>query len=188
MSQIKFSFSLLRRFGFPMRPIVTSVQGQFNQLRTFEGFKRYPPVMTERHWRESLAAEEASCEDKKGTDAAVSLAVEPKGEAETKPTLLLSKKSIVYLTADSDSVLLDIEPNTVYIVGAFVDHNCKKGATLQLATNVGVRTARLPIDEFINVGNLCKVLTINTVVDVLCRFSETKSWPLAFEALPTRRQ
>ena len=195
-SQLKFSYAILRRHGFPLRPIVTSLQGQFEPLRLFEGFRRFPPVTAAGHWRDLLVdqispvvPEVATASSNQEAEAGGAEAGGAGGELVSGgPNLQLLKKSIVYLTADSDTVLLDIEPDTVYVVGAFVDHNSKKGATLELATHVGVRTARLPIDEFLKVGNLCKVLTINTVVDVLSRFCETKSWPSAFEALPTRRQ
>jgi len=101
----------------------------------------------------------------------------------------ISLDRIVYLTADSDSVLQTIEPNTSYVIGTFVDHNSKKGLTLALAKAHGVRTARLPLDETLGaVGNLCKVLTVNAVVGVLCRFTETNSWTEAFKVLPTRRK
>jgi tRNA (guanine9-N1)-methyltransferase len=177
-SQAKLSVALLRRHGFAFRPIITSIHGPFESFRSFEGFKRYPPVMTSMHWRDLLEGSSALTQTSEASDSNASMGPH---------VAILRKADVVYLTADSDVVLMDIEPRTVYIVGTFVDHNSKKGATLQLARSVGVRTARLPIDEFIKVGNLCKVLTVNTVVDVLCRFVETKNWLVAFEALPTRR-
>lgn len=190
LSQVKFSFSLLRRHGFPFRPVITSATGPFESLGSFEGFKRYPPLMTRDHWEGVLLLREA----KEGAEGAIpgDTATSTASSASACSAFSFAaqpfrKESVVYLTADSDSVLMDLEPGTAYIVGTFVDHNSKKGATLELARRVGVRTARLPIEEFMKVGNLCKVLTVNTVVDVLCRFAETKNWTTAFEALPTRR-
>jgi len=38
-------------------------------------------------------------------------------------TELFEKTSLVYLTADSDTVLMDLREDEVYIVGGIVDHN-----------------------------------------------------------------
>lgn len=100
----------------------------------------------------------------------------------------VEKDKVIYLTADSEEVLWKIQPNTYYIIGAFVDHNRCKGLTSGTASHYAVKTARLPIQETMVVGNMCKVLTINHVVDVLARFCVTQSWEKAFEALPTRRK
>lgn len=105
----------------------------------------------------------------------------PKHWSEDKPA------KVVYLSADSSNVLNSLDDGTTYIVGAFVDHNSKKGLTEENAKKLGVETARFALDETINVGNICKVLTINHVTDVLVKFSETGSWTEAFTQLPTRR-
>ncbi|RNF25932.1 tRNA (guanine-N(1)-)-methyltransferase TRM10 [Trypanosoma conorhini] len=163
VSQIKFSYSVLRRHNFPMRPVITSIGGQETVnssihgevLRTmcdFEGFRRYPPPIHEEHW-----------------------------------STLYRKEDVVFLTADTETVLEGLEPDTVYVVGAFVDHNSRKFLTRDAARRHGVRMARLPLDESIEVGNRCKVLTVNHVVEVLCRFADCGDWRRAFDVLPTRR-
>eukprot|EP00744_Colponema_vietnamica_P013713 GILI01019235.1.p1 GENE.GILI01019235.1~~GILI01019235.1.p1 ORF type:complete len:303 (+),score=34.46 GILI01019235.1:40-909(+) len=94
-----------------------------------------------------------------------------------------------YLSADSANVLSALESQNCYVIGAFVDHNSQKGATEQFATSLKVTTARLPLSETIkDLGNLCKVLTINHVTDCLSEFKTSGSWEKAFEALPTRRK
>lgn len=72
---------------------------------------------------------------------------------------LFDHKSIVYLTSDSDNVLNELEPHTVYIIGGLVDHNHQKGLTLKLAQEKGLRTARLPLSEHIEMKTR-SVLTI----------------------------
>lgn len=72
---------------------------------------------------------------------------------------LFEHKSIVYLTSDSDNVLNEVEPHTVYIIGGLVDHNHQKGLTLKLAQKNGLRTARLPLSEHIEMKTR-SVLTI----------------------------
>lgn len=90
-----------------------------------------------------------------------------------------TKLNMVYLTADSPNVLTTIEPATAYIIGGFVDRNSEKGLTYRRATErpgLGdhCTTARLPISECgLDVATLCKVLTINHVVDVMGHFYDT---------------
>ncbi|AAZ12000.1 hypothetical protein, conserved [Trypanosoma brucei brucei TREU927] len=164
VSQVKLSYSALRRHAFPLRPVITSIGGSadgemacahsdvLQSLCTFNGFSRYPLPVHENHW-----------------------------------SSLYDLQRVVFLTADAEVVLERIEQGTVYIVGAFVDHNARKFLTRDAAIRYGVRMARLPIDESIKVGNICKVLTVNHVVDVLCRYTECGDWSTAFDVLPTRR-
>lgn len=52
------------------------------------------------------------------------------------------------------------------------------------ATRAGVTTARLPIQEHIT-ERLDHILNVNTVVEVLIAFRETRDWRLALtKALP----
>ena len=73
---------------------------------------------------------------------------------------------IVYLTADSTNVLDDFMPGTSYVIGGIVDRNRLKNATKDKADSQGVRTARLPIQEFCNL-NGSKVLAINHVFEIV---------------------
>nr|CCC91129.1 conserved hypothetical protein [Trypanosoma congolense IL3000] len=162
VAQVKLSYSILRRHAFPMRPVITSIEGNgdrecahsdiLRSLSSFNGFNRYPLPIHDTHW-----------------------------------SSLYEQERVVYLTADADTVLERLEEDTVYIVGAFVDRNARKFLSRDSAVRYGVRMARLPIDESIKVGNLCKVLTVNHVVEVLCRYSECGDWKTAFDVLPTRR-
>eukprot|EP00796_Vickermania_ingenoplastis_P006049 gene6050-4350_t len=175
VAQIKFSYSTLRRAGFPMAPVLTSLVGREEHsgaaeaardvavqgpllapLADFEGFRRFPfPIHHSQHWSE-----------------------------------LFPKERVVFLTADADDVLKDIQRDTVYVIGAFVDHNQHKLLSLTAAQRHGVRTARLPIKENIDVSNRCQILTINHVVDLLTQYlsSSGRDWRTALEAvLPVRR-
>ncbi|KAI5689882.1 hypothetical protein MNV84_06060 [Leishmania braziliensis] len=174
VSQVKFSYSALRTAGFPFRPIITSLMGKeasdtehdvtaqaavLQTLENFEGFRRFPPVVTQaQHW-----------------------------------SVLFEPNQVVFLTADAPDALTSIDPGTAYIVGAFVDHNAHKGLSYASAQRHGVRTARLPIRESVVLGNRCKVLTINHVVEVLIQYEHlraagTPDWAQAIDnALPTRR-
>lgn len=98
-------------------------------------------------------------------------------------------RTVVYLTADSPNVLWHVRKNTTYVIGSFVDRNLHKGATMAVAVADGLLTARLPLDEGFaaaaskggGVGNLCKVLTINHVVDCLLGYV-SRAGPSATEA------
>lgn len=73
---------------------------------------------------------------------------------------LFDHDSIVYLTSDSDNVLEELNPNAVYIIGGLVDHNHHKGLSLQKAEEKGLKTARLPLSEYISI----KTRTVLTIV------------------------
>lgn len=97
------------------------------------------------------------------------------------------KEQIVYLTSDSDNVLTECDDSKVYVIGGIVDRNRLKGATINQAKELGVETARLPIDEHLK---LCatKVLTCNHVFEILLKFKEYKDWKKALlDVLPARK-
>lgn len=70
------------------------------------------------------------------------------------------KERIVYLSSESDTVLEKLEEETCYVIGGLVDHNFYKGLCFERAQKAGVRTARLPLGEFIDIRTRT-VLTIN---------------------------
>lgn len=81
----------------------------------------------------------------------------------TKETYLnigFQKERIVYLSSESDTVLDKLEDDTCYVIGGLVDHNFHKGLCFERAKEAGVRTARLPLSEFIDIKTRT-VLTIN---------------------------
>jgi len=73
---------------------------------------------------------------------------------------VFEKDKLVYLTSDSPNVLEAVTPDKYYIIGAIVDRNRLKGATYNQALEQGIATARLPIDEYLQMSTR-KVLTIN---------------------------
>lgn len=100
---------------------------------------------------------------------------------------LFPSDAIVYLTPDSENVLEDIDPNKVYVLGGLVDESIHKKLTLRRAEEQSLRTARLPIREYMvkaaNSKNYhSETLAINQVFDVLLTYRETRSWPAALKA------
>ncbi|KAJ1968013.1 tRNA (guanine(9)-N(1))-methyltransferase [Dimargaris xerosporica] len=79
---------------------------------------------------------------------------------------LFDKDRLVYLTADSDTVLQTLDETKVYIIGAFVDKNRHKGLTFKKAQEQGITTAQLPISDHLKMASR-KVLTVN---------QDTKDW------------
>lgn len=100
---------------------------------------------------------------------------------------LFSLDKIVYLTAESETALETLEQDKAYIIGGLVDHNHHKGLCHARAQEIGVKTARLPIDEFINMKTR-KVLTVNHVYEILAEVCQGVSWKDAFmKVLPERK-
>ncbi|KAM9836369.1 tRNA methyltransferase 10 homolog B isoform 2-T2 [Aulostomus maculatus] len=94
---------------------------------------------------------------------------------------LFAPESIVYLTPDAEQVLETLDPDKVYVLGGLVDESVQKKLSLSRAAELSVRTARLPIDEYMrkrdNAKNFhSKILAINQVFDILLTFCETGSW------------
>jgi len=115
-------------------------------------------------------------------DADVNPAAEP---VEEEPQVM--HQNIVYLSSDSPHTLERLEANTCYVIGGLVDRNREKGLCYKRAVELGVRTARLPIDQYM-VMQSRKVLTTNHVVDIIVRWLEGGDWGAAFaSAIPKRK-
>jgi len=107
-----------------------------------------------------------------------------------KPLLNMhaEKSDIVYLTSDSDHTLENLDDTKTYVIGGIVDRNRLKGLTTTRAKEMGIATARLPIDRHLH---LCatKVLTCNHVFEILLKYRERdNNWKEALlEVLPARK-
>ena len=96
-------------------------------------------------------------------------------------------KSIVYLTADSPYTIDRLEPNTCYVIGGIIDKNREKGLCYRLAKEKKVRTAKLPIGEFMLLQSR-HVLATNHVMDIMLKYLELGDWGEAFmKVIPTRK-
>ncbi|XP_037020010.2 tRNA methyltransferase 10 homolog B isoform X2 [Artibeus jamaicensis] len=99
---------------------------------------------------------------------------------------LFPLEALVYLTPDSECALEDVDLNKVYILGGLVDESIQKKVTFQKAQEHSVKTARLPIQEYMvrrqNGKNYhSEILTINQVFDILSTYFETQNWPEALK-------
>ncbi|BHF61001.1 tRNA (guanine(9)-N(1))-methyltransferase activity [Sparganum proliferum] len=111
------------------------------------------------------------------------------------PAIQFPTSKLVYLSPEAQSPLLDLEPDTIYVIGGLVDENVRKGTSLAAADSLGVETTRLPLQEFgpegWGAGNRTKssALPINIVLSILLSYRQHKDWRKAFETnLPKRFQ
>jgi tRNA (guanine9-N1)-methyltransferase len=100
--------------------------------------------------------------------------LEPKGE-------------VIYLSSDSDNTIERLEPYNTYIIGGLVDRNRHKGICYKSAMDKGIKTAKLPIGEFLQM-NSRYVLTTNHVNEIMLQWLELGDWGEAFmKVIPKRK-
>lgn len=94
---------------------------------------------------------------------------------------------IVYLSSDSPDTLTELKPYSTYVIGGLVDKNRHKGICYKQATEKGVKTAKLPIGDYIQMASR-SVLTTNHVMEIMLRWLETGDWAQAFmQVIPQRK-
>lgn len=96
-------------------------------------------------------------------------------------------QSIVYLSAESDYTLEKLEANTCYVIGGLVDRNREKGLCYGRAKAAKVRTAKLPIGEYMAMQSRY-VLTTNQVVEIMAKWLECGDWGEAFLTVIPKRK
>ncbi|OLL26968.1 tRNA (guanine(9)-N1)-methyltransferase [Neolecta irregularis DAH-3] len=97
------------------------------------------------------------------------------------------KLDFVYLTADSENVISELEESKTYIIGGLVDKNRHKSMCFDKAVMQGIATARLPIEQHIKMSSR-KVLTVNQVFEILSGWMQCRDWDKAFmDVIPKRK-
>ncbi|KAI8676520.1 TRNA (guanine(9)-N1)-methyltransferase [Fusarium sp. Ph1] len=96
-------------------------------------------------------------------------------------------KDIVYLSSDSPYTLERLEPNTSYVIGGLVDKNREKGLCYKRARQLGIRTARLPIGQYMVMASR-QVLATNHVVEIMLKWLEYENWGDAFLSVIPKRK
>ncbi|EGS22143.1 uncharacterized protein CTHT_0016600 [Thermochaetoides thermophila DSM 1495] len=96
-------------------------------------------------------------------------------------------QTIVYLTSESPYTLERLEANTSYVIGGLVDRNREKGLCYKRAKQYKVRTAKLPIGEYMAMQSRY-VLTTNQVVEIMAKWLECGDWGEAFLAVIPKRK
>lgn len=77
------------------------------------------------------------------------------------------KESLVYLTADAETVLDELDPQKIYIIGGLVDRNRWKGITMKKATDQGIQSAKLPIGSYLKMSS-SQVYFVVLMSKILC--------------------
>ena len=96
-------------------------------------------------------------------------------------------RTVVYLTSESPYTLERLEANTSYVIGGIVDKNREKGLCYKRARDAKVRTAKLPIAEYMAMQSRY-VLTTNQVVEIMAKWLECGDWGVAFmDVIPKRK-
>ncbi|KAJ3699235.1 hypothetical protein LUZ61_002940 [Rhynchospora tenuis] len=112
-------------------------------------------------------------------------------EKENRPyieALKDQKENLVYLTADAEDVLEELDLKSIYIIGGLVDRNRYKRITMDKATEQGIKAAKLPIGNYLKMSS-SQVLTVNQVFEIMLNFIESRDWKSAFfKAIPQRKR
>lgn len=105
----------------------------------------------------------------------------------THPSQDIMPGETIYLSSDSPNILTSLKPNSTYIIGALVDKNRHKGACYKAACSANVKTAKLPIREFMQMTSR-QVLATSHVGEIMLKWLEYGDWGRAFmEVIPTRK-
>ncbi|KEQ81072.1 hypothetical protein M438DRAFT_241854, partial [Aureobasidium pullulans EXF-150] len=100
---------------------------------------------------------------------------------------LKQQAETIYLSADSDVTLTELKPFSTYIIGGLVDKNREKGICQARAEAAGIKTARLPIGDYLAMASR-KVLTTNHVHEIMLKWLECGDWGEAFmKVIPKRK-
>ncbi len=97
------------------------------------------------------------------------------------------KGEVVYLTSDSPNTLTELSPYSTYVIGGLVDHNRHKGICYKRAMDREIKTARLPIGDYMKMASRF-VLTTNQVAEIMLRWLELGDWGQAFMRVVPKRK
>ena len=112
---------------------------------------------------------------------------EVKATADQSVDELIQTGEVVYLTSDSPNTLTELRPYSTYIIGGLVDRNRHKGVCYKRAMERGVKTAKLPIGDYMQMSSRF-VLATNHVVEIMLRWLELGDWGKAFlQVMPKRK-
>ena len=94
---------------------------------------------------------------------------------------------VIYLSSDSPNTLAELKPYSTYIIGGLVDRNRHKGICYKRAMDRGIRTAKLPIGDYMEMTSRF-VLATNHVIEIMLRWLELGHWGEAFlRVIPKRK-
>ncbi|KAK8229912.1 guanine-N(1)--methyltransferase [Phyllosticta capitalensis] len=121
------------------------------------------------------------------TGGVVEGALKGSEQAEGEPANDTPQGEVIYLSSEGTETLHTLRPYDTYIIGGLVDKNRYKGICHQRATERGIKTAKLPIGEFLQMNSRA-VLATNHVNEIMLRWLECGDWGEAFmKVIPKRK-
>lgn len=158
--QVMYCYGAQRRALHPLRLCLFGVTGVLkDKLAKISGFNEWPIERFE----QTIDVANDTCSD-----------------------LKYPSDKIIYLTADSDVELTSLKSDEMYVIGGIVDRNRYKCLALNRANELGYKHAKLPLSLIKFCGS--RVLTVNSVMDLLIQFHDTDDWKVAIErSVPVRK-
>lgn len=94
---------------------------------------------------------------------------------------------IVYLSPDGEETLSTFDPKKIYIIGGLVDNTIIKNQSRNRAKEAGVISQKLPLELLEVKGKWRHSLNVNTIVEIIGKYLETKDMKIALEeGLPSK--
>lgn len=192
-SQLTRCYSDNHRAPFKAHMVVSSFNGKLRER--FEG------LLGNNHhsWRGvrfldgdfGEAAEQAKdwMADKEGGNVAGALE-RRRGSSEDESSAAHSESEegeVIYLTSDSPDTLTELKPYSTYIIGGLVDKNRHKGICYKRAMDRNIKTAKLPIGDYMQMASRF-VLATNHVNEIMLRWLELGDWGEAFVRVVPKRK
>lgn len=98
------------------------------------------------------------------------------------------KERLVYLTPHCDNELEEFSGNDIYIIGGIVDKHHSYPVSLEKATTMGLRMAKLPLDKYFKwKGGGERSLTLDQVLKIMLDLKSSKDWNHALRHVPKRK-
>lgn len=99
---------------------------------------------------------------------------------------LFPPEKLIYLTSYSQNVLDKYDQNDIYVIGGAIEKCIPKPASLNRAKELGIRTAKLPLDRYLNWGMRKKQLRLDDITQILLDFRSTRDWKRSFLSITNR--
>lgn len=189
--QITRSYSENKNARFRSHLAVSSFQGKLRE--------RFDGVLTKNYtnWKGThfldqdftVAAEQAKTwmEDPKTGGKLKSVFEKYNIQGEDAVAKAKEEAEVIYLSSDATYTLTELKPYSTYIIGGLVDKNREKGVCHKKAVEKGMKTARLPIGDYLDMASR-KVLATNHVVEIMLSWLELGDWGEAFmKVIPKRK-
>ena len=171
VKQMRICYAVNKKAKISTRLHLTSMNGKgtFRDLREkIDGFENWQGIYTH--------------------DNSLPFEIERRGITDNEASIFFKrKKDLVYLTADSPFEISTLNENDIYIIGGFIDRNRHKMKTLNKAEALGIRHARLPINDFPQMKS-SSVLTVNQCFEILVTQLEMNDWKQTIERSVPRRK